>query len=53
MIWLLFGYGCTQNLPYNALFDGLPQAQSYLPNPRYGNSLWVLLPTAEVEPLFL
>ena len=30
MIWLLFGYGCTQNLPYNALFDG-PAASTIVP----------------------
>ena len=30
MIWMLLGYGCTQNLPYNALFDG-PTASTVVP----------------------
>jgi hypothetical protein len=30
MIWLLFGFGCTQNLPYNALFNG-PSSSTVVP----------------------
>ncbi len=30
MIWLLLGFGCTQNLPYNSLFDA-PSAGAVLP----------------------
>ena len=30
MIWLLFGFGCMQNLPYNSLFNG-PSASTVVP----------------------
>ena len=53
MIWLLFGYGCTQTYRTMHCLMVLLRVLLFQQSLGCGNSHWVLLPTAEVVQLSL